>query len=65
MTRFGHKLNYVIKTFVKRTPGVQGRPRKLSIYYKVSYFITLSFNIRSYNVIKFVVIVTTLDDVIN
>ena len=22
MTRFGHKLNYVIKTFVKHTPGV-------------------------------------------
>ena len=22
MTRFGHKLNYVINTFVKRTPGV-------------------------------------------
>ena len=21
MTRFGHKLNYVINTFVKRTPG--------------------------------------------
>ena len=21
MTRFGHKLNYVIKTFVKHTPG--------------------------------------------
>ena len=23
MTRFGHKLNYVINTFVKRTPGVR------------------------------------------
>ena len=22
MTRFGHKLNYVINTFVKHTPGV-------------------------------------------
>ena len=23
MTRFGHKLNYVINTFVKRTPGIE------------------------------------------
>ena len=23
MTRFGHELNYVINTFVKRTPGPQ------------------------------------------
>ena len=25
MTRFGHKLNYVINTFVKHTPGETGR----------------------------------------
>ena len=24
MTRFGHKLNYVINTFVKHTPGIVG-----------------------------------------
>ena len=28
MTRFGHKLNYVINTFVKHTPGLQANITK-------------------------------------
>ena len=35
MTRFGHKLNYVINTFVKHTPGV-GFTKGFKTWYKFS-----------------------------
>ena len=44
MTRFGHKLNYVIKTFVKHTPGLVGKIIIFTTLFKVNMFITNNYN---------------------
>ena len=48
MTKFGHKLNYVINTFVKRTPGVDFT-KGFKTWYKFSTEIRFTMYAHTYH----------------